>query len=48
MMADVLFSTNESSPYDLAVVRLRESIAGALVPQMAKSFHPGLVTMFFK
>lgn len=47
MVADVLFSTNESSPYDLAVVRLRESIEGALVPQMATSFHPGLVTFLF-
>lgn len=41
MVADVLFSTNDSSPYDLAVVQLRESFAGASVPQMATSFYPG-------
>lgn len=44
MVADVLFSTNDSSPYDLAVVQLRESFAGASVPQMATSFTPGFVT----
>lgn len=43
MDADVLFSTKESSPYDLAVVQLKESFPGASVPQMATSFHPGFV-----
>lgn len=43
-MGDVLFSTKESSPYDLAVVQLRDSLSEASVPQMAQSFHPGLVT----
>lgn len=44
---DVLFSTKESSPYDLALVRLRESIPEAVVPQMAQSFNPGLISLLF-
>lgn len=43
-MGDVLFSTKESSPYDLAVVQLRDSLSEVSVPQMAQSFHPGYVT----
>lgn len=41
MVADVLFSTSQSSPYDLAVVQLREAFAAASVPEMATRFHPG-------
>lgn len=44
IVGDVLFSTKESSPYDLAVVQLRDSLLEASVPQMAQSFHPGFVT----
>ncbi|XP_053731605.1 peroxisomal leader peptide-processing protease [Synchiropus splendidus] len=38
---DVLFSTNATSPYDVAVVQLREPVPEALVPRMAESFSPG-------
>lgn len=44
IVGDVLFSTKESSPYDLAVVQLRDSLSEASFPQMAQSFHPGFVT----
>lgn len=38
---DVLFSTQESSPYDLALVKLRDSVSEAAVPQMSHCFHTG-------
>uniref|UniRef100_A0A8D3BW38 Peroxisomal leader peptide-processing protease n=1 Tax=Scophthalmus maximus TaxID=52904 RepID=A0A8D3BW38_SCOMX len=41
-VGDVLFSTKSSSPYDLALVQLRHSVPGAVVPRMAQSFNPGL------
>ncbi|XP_022619449.1 peroxisomal leader peptide-processing protease [Seriola dumerili] len=37
----VLFSTEASSPYDLALVQLRGSVPEAVVPQIAQSFNPG-------
>lgn len=40
-VGDVLFSTKASSPYDLALVQLRDSTTEAVVPQMAHSFKPG-------
>ncbi|AWP13932.1 putative peroxisomal leader peptide-processing protease [Scophthalmus maximus] len=40
-VGDVLFSTKSSSPYDLALVQLRHSVPGAVVPRMAQSFNPG-------
>ncbi|KAG7512858.1 peroxisomal leader peptide-processing protease [Solea senegalensis] len=40
-VGDVLFSTKASSPYDLALVRLRSSVLEAVVPRMAQSFNPG-------
>lgn len=45
IVGDVLFSTKASSPYDLALVQLRESIPEAVVPQMAQSFNPGLISL---
>ncbi|XP_034538321.1 peroxisomal leader peptide-processing protease [Notolabrus celidotus] len=41
MVGDVLFSTKASSPYDLALVQMRDSIMKAVIPQMAQSFNPG-------
>ncbi|KAI3363246.1 hypothetical protein L3Q82_011878 [Scortum barcoo] len=41
VVGDVLFSTKESSPYDLALVQLRNSTSEAAVPRMAQSFHSG-------
>lgn len=38
---DVLFSTQESSPYDLAVVKLRDRVEEAVVPQRSHCFHTG-------
>ncbi|CAL1577348.1 unnamed protein product [Knipowitschia caucasica] len=38
---DVLFSTQEASPYDLAVVRLRDSVGEARVPHMSSRFDTG-------
>lgn len=38
---DVLFSTQESSPFDLAVVKLRDRVDEAVVPQMSSCFHTG-------
>lgn len=38
---DVLFSTQESSPFDLAVVKLRDSVDEVVVPSMARWFHTG-------
>lgn len=46
-VGDVMFSTKLSSPYDFAVVRLRGSVAEAVVPRMAQSFVPGLISVFF-
>lgn len=40
---DVLFSTKASSPYDVAVVRSRESISDVVIPQMAHEFNTGLL-----
>ncbi|TDH01345.1 hypothetical protein EPR50_G00179070 [Perca flavescens] len=40
-VGDVLFSTKASSPYDLALVQLKESVTDAVVPQMAQSYNPG-------
>ncbi|XP_026211218.1 peroxisomal leader peptide-processing protease isoform X2 [Anabas testudineus] len=40
-VGDVLFSTKASSPYDLAVVQLRNSVPDAVAPQIAQSFHAG-------
>lgn len=38
---EVLFSTESSSPYDLALVQLRDPVTDAVVPRMAQSFIPG-------
>ncbi|XP_061600966.1 peroxisomal leader peptide-processing protease [Cololabis saira] len=38
---DVLFSTKESAPYDLAFVQLRVPVPEAVLPRMAQSFKPG-------
>ncbi|XP_070697229.1 peroxisomal leader peptide-processing protease [Pempheris klunzingeri] len=40
-VGDVLFFTKASSPYDLALVQLRDSVTEAVVPRMAQSFNPG-------
>ncbi|XP_037128412.1 peroxisomal leader peptide-processing protease isoform X1 [Syngnathus acus] len=40
-VGDVLFSTKGSSPYDVAVVRSRDSIVDVVVPQMAHEFNTG-------
>lgn len=44
-MGDLLFSTKATSPYDLALVQLRDAVTEAVVPKMAQSFNPGL-TLF--
>ncbi|XP_041803711.1 peroxisomal leader peptide-processing protease [Chelmon rostratus] len=41
VVGDVLFSTKASSPFDLALVQLRDSTTEAVVPRMAQSFNPG-------
>lgn len=41
IIGDVLFSTKASSPYDLALVQLRDSIPEAVVPQMSQTFISG-------
>ncbi|XP_034465135.1 peroxisomal leader peptide-processing protease [Hippoglossus hippoglossus] len=41
VVGGVLFSTKASSPYDLALVELRDSVPETAVPQMAQSFNPG-------
>lgn len=46
-VGDVLFSTKASSPYDLAVVQLRNSVPDAVAPQIAQSFHAGLISVMF-
>ncbi|KAB5581707.1 hypothetical protein PHYPO_G00178820 [Pangasianodon hypophthalmus] len=37
----VLYSTKQSSPYDIAVVQLQEPFSHVLVPQLTTSFLPG-------
>lgn len=39
----MLFSTKVSSPYDVALVQLRDSAPKVVVPQLAQSFNPGLI-----
>ncbi|KAF3842034.1 hypothetical protein F7725_023985 [Dissostichus mawsoni] len=41
VIGDVLFSTKASSPYDLALVQMRDPATGAVVPRMAQSYNPG-------
>lgn len=41
IVGDVLFSTQVSSPYDVAVVQLRDSAPEVVVPKLAQSFNPG-------
>ncbi|XP_029305775.1 peroxisomal leader peptide-processing protease [Cottoperca gobio] len=41
VLGDVLFSTKASSPYDLALVQLRDFATEAAVPRMAQSYNPG-------
>ncbi|XP_053188887.1 peroxisomal leader peptide-processing protease [Scomber japonicus] len=41
VVGDVLFFTKVSSPYDLAVVQLRDSTPEFVVPHLAQSFNPG-------
>ncbi|XP_057703748.1 peroxisomal leader peptide-processing protease [Corythoichthys intestinalis] len=41
IVGDVLFSTKASSPYDVAVVRSRESIFDVVIPRMAHKFNIG-------
>ncbi|KAM7408652.1 hypothetical protein PAMA_002392 [Pampus argenteus] len=41
IVGDVLFSTEVSSPYDVALVQLRNSSPEPVVPQLAQSFNPG-------
>ncbi|KAM9847859.1 peroxisomal leader peptide-processing protease [Aulostomus maculatus] len=38
---DVLFSTRVSSPYDVALLQLRDSPPDVVVPRTAQKFHPG-------
>ncbi|XP_051504405.1 peroxisomal leader peptide-processing protease [Myxocyprinus asiaticus] len=37
----VLYSSTPSSPYDIAVVELQESLSNLVTPQFATYFHPG-------
>lgn len=41
IIGDVLFSTKVSSPYDLALVQLRDPVPEAVVPRMSQIFTPG-------
>uniref|UniRef100_A0A3B4AIP8 Peroxisomal leader peptide-processing protease n=1 Tax=Periophthalmus magnuspinnatus TaxID=409849 RepID=A0A3B4AIP8_9GOBI len=41
MVGDVLFCTQEASPFDLAVLKLRDSVSHAALPQMSHKFHTG-------
>lgn len=41
VVGDVLFSSQESSPFDLSVVKLRETVSEAVVPKMTESFSTG-------
>lgn len=47
IVGDVLFSTKASSPYDMALLQLRDSPAEAAVPRMAQRFNPGLISVSF-
>lgn len=47
VVGDVLFSTKASSPYDLALVQLRDSATEAAVPRLAQRFNPGLISVLF-
>jgi len=37
----VLYSSAPSSPYDIALVELQESLADSVKPQFTTYFHPG-------
>ncbi|KAJ8248420.1 hypothetical protein GJAV_G00241840 [Gymnothorax javanicus] len=41
VMGEVLYSTNVTSPYDVAVVLLKEELPDILVPSLASTFTPG-------
>ncbi|KAK7901378.1 hypothetical protein WMY93_018147 [Mugilogobius chulae] len=41
VIGDVLFSTQEASPFDLAVVKLRDTVSQAVLPQMSQRFDTG-------
>jgi len=45
VVGDVLFATKASSSYDLALVQLRDSLTEAVVPCMAQSYNPGLISI---
>lgn len=47
IVGEVLFSTKASSPYDLAVVQLRDPVPEAVVPRIAQRFHAGLISVVF-
>lgn len=48
VIGDVLFSTKASSPYDLALVQMRDPATGAVVPTMAQSYNPGKICDLFR
>ncbi|XP_044518859.1 peroxisomal leader peptide-processing protease isoform X3 [Gracilinanus agilis] len=41
---EVVFATQDTSPYDVAVVKLEESLKGIPFPVLASYFHEGIVT----
>ncbi|KAM9726659.1 peroxisomal leader peptide-processing protease [Menidia menidia] len=41
VVGDVLFSTKETSPYDLALVEARGPVPDVVVPQLSQTFNPG-------
>ncbi|XP_067093205.1 peroxisomal leader peptide-processing protease isoform X2 [Osmerus mordax] len=41
VMGDVLYSTKDSSPYDVAIVQLRDPTVEAVMPRLATSFQLG-------
>ncbi|XP_028324534.1 peroxisomal leader peptide-processing protease [Gouania willdenowi] len=41
IVGDVLFSTQPSSPYDLALVEMRHPYSEVIVPRMSQNFTPG-------
>ncbi|KAM9364052.1 peroxisomal leader peptide-processing protease [Pholidichthys leucotaenia] len=41
VVGEVLFSTKETSPYDLALVKLKDPVPEAVIPQMSYHFFPG-------
>lgn len=43
MSSTVLYSTKETSPYDVAFVQLQESFPHVMVPQMTTGFLPGKI-----